>query len=76
MWCIHTVVLTQAQLRRNPVLSYQISIAVHAFARFMLTSLSVDKMLLLRYVNLSTNLRGLPLKVKIAPSCFKKKKKR
>ena len=39
-----------------------LSIAVHAFVRFMLTSLSVDEMLLLRYVNWSINFRGLLLK--------------
>ena len=33
--------------------------AVHTFARCILTSLSVDETLLLRYVNLSTNFRGL-----------------
>ena len=33
----------------------------------MLTSISVDEILLLRYVNLSTNFRCLPLKVEVAP---------
>ena len=48
-----------------------LSISVHAFTRHMLTSLSVDEILLLRYMNLSTNFRGLPLQVKIAPSFLK-----
>ena len=44
--------------------------AAHAFTRHILTSLSVDKILLPRYVNLSTNFSGLPVKVEIAP-CLK-----
>ena len=48
-----------------------LSIAVHTFARRVLTSLSVDKILLSRYANFSTNFRGLPLKVDRAPSLFK-----
>ena len=39
---------------------------IHVFSRHMLTSLSVDEILLLRYVNRSTNFKGLPLKVKMA----------
>ena len=46
-------------------------IAVHTFAEHMLTSLSVDEILLPKYVNLSTNFRDLPLKVEMAPSYFK-----
>ena len=45
-------------------------IAVQVFASHMLTSLSVDEILLPRYINLSTNFRGLLLKVKISP-CLK-----
>ena len=41
----------------------------HAFDRNMLTSLSVDEMLLPRYVNWLTNFRSF--KLKIAPSCLK-----
>ena len=37
----------------------------------MLTSLSVDKMLLQRYVNWSTNFRGFPLRREMAAFCFK-----
>ena len=44
-----------------------LSIAVHAFAKHMLTSLSINEMLPLMYVNLSSNFRGLPLRVKTAP---------
>ena len=40
-----------------------LSIAVHAFARNILISLSVDETLLPRYVNLSTNFRELPFRV-------------
>ena len=45
-----------------------LSIAVHAFAKYRLTSLSVDEILLLRYMNFSTNFRDLPLKGEMAPS--------
>ena len=80
-WCIHTVVMTQPHLGRNLVLFYQwdqisiwsnnLSIVVNALARRMLTLLSVDEILLLRYVNWSTNFRGLPLRVEMVPSCLK-----
>ena len=40
-----------------------LSIAVHAFTRHILISLSVDETLLPRYVNLSTIFRELPLRV-------------
>ena len=33
----------------------------------MLTSLSVDEILLQKYVNLSTNFKGLTLEVEVAP---------
>ena len=46
-------------------------IAVHAFARCMLTSFSIDEILLLRYMDLSTNLRALPLRVEMVPSHLK-----
>ena len=39
---------------------------VYTFSMHILTSLSVDEILLPRYVNLSTNFRGLPLKVDMA----------
>ena len=42
-----------------------LSIAFNIFARCMLTSLSVDEILLLRDGNQSTIFRGLPFKVKI-----------
>ena len=42
-------------------------IAFHTFARPTLTSLSVDKMLQLRYVNRATNFRGLFFTVGISP---------
>ena len=48
-----------------------LSIAVHAFAWRILTSLSVDEILLLKYVNLSTNFRRPAFRVEIAPSHLK-----
>ena len=39
----------------------------YIFARCILTSLSVDEMLLLRYINLSTNFREPPFRVEISP---------
>ena len=45
-----------------------LSIAVHALSLYMLESLSVDKILLLRYVNQSTNFRGLPVDEEMAPT--------
>ena len=47
------------------------SIVVHTFARRIWKLLSVDETLLLRYVNLSTNFRGLLLAVEMASSRFK-----
>ena len=44
---------------------------VHTFARHMLMPFSVDKMLLLRYANFSTNFRGLLFKVEMVPSHLK-----
>ena len=48
-----------------------LSTALHAVHRRMLTSLSVDMILLPRYVNYSSYFRGLPLKLVMARSCFK-----
>ena len=45
-------------------------IAFYAFTRHILKSLSVDEILLMRYVNLTTNFRGLPLRVEMVPSCL------
>ena len=47
------------------------SIALPAFAKRMLTLVSVNKVLQLKYVNRSTNLRDLPLKVEMVNSCLK-----
>ena len=41
-------------------------ITVHTFTRHMLTSFSVDEMLLPMYMNLSNNFKGLTLKVEMA----------
>ena len=48
-----------------------LSIAIHDNTMYIFTSLSVDKMLLLRYVNWSTNFRGFPLRVEMVPSYLK-----
>ena len=48
-----------------------LSIGLHAFARHMLTPLSVNEMLLPRYMNWSTNSRGLPLRVEMVPFYLK-----
>ena len=83
VWCIHRLISTQLQLGRNPTLFHQRSdvnmidnqsIAVHVFVKRMLTSLSVDKMLPPRYVNLSIFL-GLLLNMEMVPylkdtNCF------
>ena len=46
-------------------------IAVHAFASHILKSFSVDEMLLLRYVNLSTNFREPPFNVEMSAFLIK-----
>ena len=46
---------------------YNLSIAFHSSAKRILTSLSVDEMLLLRYVNF----RVLSLRLEMAPFCLK-----
>ena len=48
-----------------------LSIAVHASALRVLISLSVDKILLSRYVNRPTNFRGFRLKEEMATFCLK-----
>ena len=48
-----------------------LSIGFYTFTRCMLISLSVDEMLLPRYVNCSTNFRVLPLIVMMDPLCLK-----
>ena len=78
-WCIHTVVVIQPQFGRNLIVFHQrldfhidnLSIAIHAFLMCSLTSLSVDEILLPRYVNWSTNFRGLPLQMEMTPLCLK-----
>ena len=58
-------------VRSNFFIVINLSIAVYAFPMHMFISLSVDKILLLRYVNWCTNLRGLPLNEEMATSCLK-----
>ena len=66
-WCSHTEVLIQLLIGKNPVLFFQRdqisiwSISVYAFPMHMLTSLSVDKILLPRNVNWYTHFSGSPL---------------
>ena len=43
-------------------------IAIHAFVNLVSMSFSVDSMLLPRYVNLSTSLRGVPSRVEMSPN--------
>ena len=78
--CTHTIVQTQPLLggyrfilseRSDFHIIDCLSIAFYAFAWPMLTSLAVDEKLLPRYVNWSTNFRGLPLKVGMASFCLK-----
>ena len=47
------------------------SVAIHTLAWYMLISLSVDEILLPKYVKWSTHFRGLPLWVEMFPSCYK-----
>ena len=48
-----------------------LSMAVHTFAQHIVTSLSVDETLLLRYVKLSTNFRKPSFRLTMAPSLLK-----
>ena len=78
-WCNHTLILIWLQVGRIPILSegsdfymvINLSKAVHAFPMHMLILLSVDEILLLRYINWFTNFRGLLFNEKIAPSWLK-----
>ena len=49
----------------------KLSIAAHTFSMFILTLLSVHKILLPKYMNASTNFRGLSFNVKMAPFWLK-----
>ena len=81
MWCIHIVVLTPPKIEKVPFffssdwvgfrMIDNLSIAVHTFARLTLTWFSVNKLFPPRYVNMSTNSRGLSLRVDMAPSRLK-----
>ena len=48
-----------------------VSVAVHAFAKRLLSLFSVKEILLPRCVNGSTNFRGSPVKVKVVSPCLK-----
>ena len=71
--CIPTVILKQLQLGRSFILSVRpdfymmnkLSVPIHAFIRYMLISVSVDEILLPRYIDCFTNFVVLPLKVEI-----------
>ena len=79
-WCIYIVVLTWVQFWRIRVLIYPRSyfyivdnllIAVDALTIRMLSSLSLDKILLLKFINWSTNFRGLPINDEMTPLLLK-----
>ena len=81
MQCIHIAELTQLLLGKKLhfILSNKfdlhiinnLSTAVHAFASSILMSFSVNEMLLLRYVNLSTGFREPPFSVEMSPLWLK-----
>ena len=54
-------------VRSDLLLIINLSIAVCAFVRHILVSLSIDEMLLPRYVNLSTNFGEPPFRVEMSP---------
>ena len=80
MRCIRIVVSTQLQLERisSFIISDRLdfhmidnlSIGFHAFVKRVLILLSLDEILQLRYVNGSTNFRGFPHRVEMAPFCL------
>ena len=80
-WCNYMIILTMLQCRRILILFlsecsdfhlvFNLSRVVHAFPRHMLTLLSVEEILLTKYVNWSTNFRNLLFDEEMAPSCFK-----
>ena len=45
-----------------------LSVATHGLPKRILTSLSVDEISLLRYINLSTNFKDLPFNGDMGPS--------
>ena len=53
--------------RSGFLMIHSLSMEVHAIARHILTSLSVDETLLPRYMKLSINFWGTPFRVEIAP---------
>ena len=48
-----------------------LSIVIYNFPVHILSLLSVDEILILRYVNWSISLRGLPFNVEMVPCCLK-----
>ena len=80
-WCIHSTILTWLQLGRNQVLFLSetsdfhkienILIAAHTFYMRLLTSFSVDEILLPKKVKWSTNVRGLPFNLTLGQFCLK-----
>ena len=60
-----------SNIRIMGMLHNDLSIAFSTFTRCMLTLLSVDEMLLPRYMKGSTDFRGLLLKVEIVPFSLK-----
>ena len=49
----------------------KLSVAIHVFPMRRLKYISIDEILLPRYVKWSTNLRSLLLNVEMDPSCLK-----
>ena len=80
-WSNYTVEPTQPQVGSNSVLFFSeisgfhmidnLSIEVHAFPTCILALLSVDEILMSRYLNMSPNFRGIPLKVGMVLFCFR-----
>ena len=78
IWCIH-INTTTAWKKYHFILLQRLafhmidnlSTAVHTFARCILTSLSVDEIMLPRYVNSTTNFKGSSHQKEKTASCFK-----
>ena len=78
IWCIHIEVWTQLQKKSRFILPEgldfhiinNLSILVYAYTRTVLTSLSVDKILLPRYVKKSTKFTGLLHRMEMAVFCL------
>ena len=54
-------------VRSDLYITDSLSIAVHAYASNVLMSVSIDEILLPRWLNLSTSFREVPLSVEMSP---------